>query len=72
MKYVGDMLLYKNARLCRFPYLPVFGVVYYSLHLAKLRKKLHILHIVCTRMYVCMYKGRAIKSSPCTATFNDL
>jgi hypothetical protein len=23
-------------------------------------------------MYVCMYKGWAIKSSPCTATFNEL
>jgi hypothetical protein len=22
--------------------------------------------------YVCMYKGWTIKSSPCTATFNDL
>jgi hypothetical protein len=23
-------------------------------------------------MYVCMYKGWAMKSGPCTATFNDL
>jgi hypothetical protein len=23
-------------------------------------------------MYVCMYKGRALKCSPCTATFNNL
>jgi hypothetical protein len=23
-------------------------------------------------MYVCMYKGWAIKSNPCTTTFNDL
>jgi hypothetical protein len=27
---------------------------------------------VCVCMYVCMYKGWAIKFSPCTATFNVL
>jgi hypothetical protein len=30
------------------------------------------MYVMYVCMYVCMYKGWATKSSPCTATFNDL
>jgi hypothetical protein len=41
-------------------------------HFTYILQKIHKAHYEAMVLYVCLSKGWAIKSGPCTATFNDL